>query len=458
MSVLVVLLPMPARAADSDAQGADMAAPGRRDVAWRWVLSEDGEQLTAQGEDPPALWPRADTLVAAVQPQALSWAHLDLPKVPAGRLRAALSGALEEGLLEEPEHLHFALSPQAKVGRRATVALLAKAPLMAALQAVEAAGRDIDRLVPLFEPGTSPRAHFQQADPAGAAAVHLVWADDSGVAVVPLEGDGARELAQAGAAQQSALKSAAQSAPQSVQQSVQQSAHHSSPPRPEQPAGPTVTWTCTPAAAVRAEAWAGRPVPVVPEWQPWLQAAGSGWELRQFDLTPGHRGLRLGREAWRQFWSAPWRPLRLGLAVAVVLNVLGLHTWAWQQQQAARAAQQAQVDLLKSTHPQVRVVLDAPLQMQRELDRLRHAAGQPGEADLEAALAAVATAWPAGQAPPQALRFERGRLTLSTPGLGGAQVASLNERLQPLGWSAAATGTALTLTRRDTPAGRSATP
>ena len=434
MSVLVVLLPMPARAADSDAPGADMAAPGRRDTAWRWALSEDGQQLTAQGEDPPALWPRADTLVAAVPPQALSWAHLDLPKVPAGRLRAALSGALEEGLLEEPEQLHFALSPQAKAGRRTTVALLAKAPLTAALQAAEAAGRNIDRLVPLFEPGAVPRAHFQQADQAGPATVHLVWADDNGVAVVPLEGDGARELAQAAWSQQSA------------------------PPGPEQPAGPTVTWTSTPAAAARAEAWAGRPVPVVPEWQPWLQAADSPWELRQFDLTPGHRGLRLGREAWRQFWSAPWRPLRLGLAAAVAVNVLGLHAWAWQQQQAARAAQQAQVDLLKSTHPQIRVVLDAPLQMQRELDRLRQAAGQPGEADLEAALAAAAAVWPAGQAPPQALRFERGRLTLSAPGLGGAPLASMNERLQPLGWSAAATGAALTLTRRDNPAGRRAAP
>jgi len=432
MSVLVVLMPMsmPARAADSDVPGVGAAAPGRREAPWRWALSDDGRLLTSQGEDPPALWPRADTLVALVPPQALSWASLDLPKVPAGRMRAALSGALEEGLLEEPEHLHFALPPQAKPGRRCTVALLARAPLTAALQAAQAAGRDIDRVVPLFEPGPAPRAHFQQAAHDGPAAAQLVWANEGGVAAVPLEGDGARELLQSALTQQDQ----------------------------DPQVGPALTWTCTPAAAARAEAWAGRPVPVVPEWQPGLEAAGSAWELRQFDLAPGHRGLRLGREAWRQFWSAPWRPLRLGLAAAVVVNVLGLHAWAWQQQQAVRAAQQAQVKLLQSTHLQIRVVLDAPLQMQRELDRLRQAAGQPGDADLEAALAAAAAAWPNGLAPPQALRYERGRLTLSTAGLGGPQVSSMNERLQPLGWSAEAAGGALTLTRRNLSAGRSAAP
>ena len=430
MSVLVVLMPMPARAADSDAQGVGTAVPGRRDTPWRWALSDDGRQLARQGEDPPALWPRADTLVALVPPQALSWASLDLPKVPAGRMRAALSGALEEGLLEEPEHLHFALPPQAKPGRRCTVALLARVPLTAALQAAQAAGRDIDRVVPLFEPGSTPRAHFQQAAHDGPAAAQLVWADEGGVAALPLEGDGARELLRP----------------------------LSTPQAPDPHAGPAITWTCTPAAAARAEAWSGRAVPVVPEWQPWLEAAGSAWELRQFDLAPGHRGLRLGREAWRQFWSAPWRPLRLGLAAAVVVNVLGLHAWAWQQQQAVRAAQQAQVSLLQSTHPQIRVVLDAPLQMQRELDRLRQAAGQPGEADLEAALAAAAAAWPASQAAPQALRYERGRLTLSAAGMDGTQVSSMNERLQPLGWSVAAAGGALSLTRRNVSAGRGGTP
>jgi general secretion pathway protein L len=433
MPVLVVLMPLPPSAAPGDALGRDAGAAGGRGLPWRWALSDDGREVTRQGEDPPALWPRCDTLVALVPPQALSWARLDLPKVPAGRMRAALAGALEDKLLEEPEHLHFALPPQARPGRPATIAMLAKAPLQAALQAVEAAGRDIDRVVPLWQPCQPPRGHFRRAEEDGTAGVQLVWADEDGVAALPLEGDGARQQALTG-----------QHPPGQAPLDTPQEA-------------PATIWTCSPAAAVRAEAWAGRPVPVVPDWQPGLQAAASTWEMRQFDLAPGHRGLRLGRELWRQFGSPAWRPARLGLAAAVVVNVLGLQVWAWQQQQAVRAAQQAQVALLKSAHPQVRVVLDAPLQMQRELERLRQAAGQPGEADLEAALSAAAAAWPAGLAPPQALRYERGRLTLSASGLGATQVAAMGEHLQPQGWTVAAAGGALTLTRRTgamTPGGR----
>ena len=44
------------------------------------------------------------------------------------------------------------------------------------------------------------------------------------------------------------------------------------------------------------------------------------------------------------------------------------------------------------THPQVRAVLDAPLQMARENDLLRASAGRPGDTDLEPLLQAAATA------------------------------------------------------------------
>jgi general secretion pathway protein L len=93
-------------------------------------------------------------------------------------------------------------------------------------------------------------------------------------------------------------------------------------------------------------------------------------------------------------------------------------------------------ELLRSAHPGVRAVLDAPLQMQRETDRLRAAAGQPGQADLEALLAAAAAAWPDGQGPVQTLRFEPGRLTLSAPGWAEPQVTQFRERLKSAGFSA----------------------
>ena len=449
MSTLLVLTPLQAPAADMQPRGPAVDGQARGEGPWKWALSEDGRHISSAGEAPPALWPRADQLVLVVPPQALAWAVIDLPKVPPARLRAALDGALEETLLEEPTALHYALPAQARPGRRTPVAVMQRSPLVQALQAVQAVGREVDRVVPAFSPketgtgtaahkaaGPASRApadtrasepsgactvHFQEAPGEGPEAIELVWADADGVAVLPLAGDGARAL---------------------LQQVTQDTVH----------------WSSTPAAASAAEAWAGRPLPVVHQAQPWLSAAGSGWELRQFDLAPRHRGLRWARDVWRQVAGPAWRPARLGLAALLALQVMGLQLWSWQQQQAVAAGQQAQVALLKATHPQVRVVLDAPLQMQREAERLRQAAGQPGEADLEAALSAAAAAWPAGLAPPQALRYERGELTLSVAGLSAAQGAELSARLQTLGWALESAGGRLTLTRRATPGRKSPTP
>jgi len=95
-------------------------------------------------------------------------------------------------------------------------------------------------------------------------------------------------------------------------------------------------------------------------------------------------------------------------------------------------------------------VLDAPVQMERETERLRTAAGRPGPADLEAALAQAAAAWPEGKPAVSALRFETGRLALTSTGWNEAEVAALRERLSAAGWSAGYADGAVTLTREAT--------
>jgi general secretion pathway protein L len=139
--------------------------------------------------------------------------------------------------------------------------------------------------------------------------------------------------------------------------------------------------------------------------------------------------------------------VRLGLAALVALQVVGLNAWAWQQEQALAQRRAELVTLLRTAHPQVRVVLDAPLQMQRETAALRAASGRVGEEDLESALAAAASAWPEGRGPATALQFAPGRLTLSVEGWREADVAALRARLRPSGWGVDAAGGRLTLTR-----------
>jgi len=128
--------------------------------------------------------------------------------------------------------------------------------------------------------------------------------------------------------------------------------------------------------------------------------------------------------------------VRLGLVAVVALQLIGLNLYAWQQRQAVTMRRAAMVDLLKATHPGVRAVLDAPLQMQAETERVRAAAGRPGDNDLEALLGAAAGAWPDGLGPAQMLRFESGRLTLAAAGWAEPQVAQFRDRLRGAGFAA----------------------
>ena len=145
--------------------------------------------------------------------------------------------------------------------------------------------------------------------------------------------------------------------------------------------------------------------------------------------------------------SPGWRPVRWGLVALVAAQVLGLNLWAWHQQRQIEGRRLAINELLRTTHPQVRAILDAPVQMQRETDALRSAAGRPGEADLEAALGAIAAVWPAGQPPLQNLRFENSRLSFAASGWPETQVAAMRAQLATSGWELSVTNGVLSLSR-----------
>jgi general secretion pathway protein L len=207
-----------------------------------------------------------------------------------------------------------------------------------------------------------------------------------------------------------------------------------------------VGFTATPAVAAPAERWLGTAVTVVTPAERSLAAARSLWNLRQFELAPRHRGVDALRDRWRSFMSPAWRPVRLGAVALVLLQLIGLNVWAFQQRFALSSKREAMVQLLKTAHPQVRAVLDAPVQMQRETEALRAAAGQAGDSDLEALLQAAASAWPQGQ-PVQNLKFEPGSLTLAVPNWGPEQIDQFRSTLEPSGWNIEAAEARITISR-----------
>ena len=397
--------------------GAHRAPPGLRLPAeWAFVLSSDGRVATQTGQAAAALLPKADHTVLVLAEADVSWHLIDIPRAPAARLRAALAGVMEEALLDDDDGtLHFALAADAAPGRRGWVGVTDGRRLAAALAALEGAGLTIERVVPAAAPlpvgssAVATRGHFHVGGDVEGATV----AEDEHPWLTLVHPDGVLCVRVAGGLARALL-----------------------PPELLADAQAEGQWSASPAAASAAERLLGRPVALLAEAQRTLEATRGSTNLRQFDLAARHRGTRALSDGARRFFSADWRAVRIGVAAFVLLQLVGLNAYAWQQRQALQSKRAAMTDLLKTAHPGVRAVLDAPLQMQRETDRLRAAAGRAGAADLEALLAAAAAAWPDGAGPTQTLRFEAGSLTLAAPGWAEPQVQQFRERIRAGGYGA----------------------
>jgi general secretion pathway protein L len=441
MSTLIVPLPLPsglsaASAAPGDspdvlADAASLAAPSQ---TYAYALTADGQTALQHGAAPLALLPQpsrpAGEVVALLPAQAMSWHRVQLPRgalsQPA-RLRAVLDGLLEDRLLDDPQSLHLALQPGAG---RATgpvwVAACDRAWLRAGLQALEAAGRPAARIVPEFAPPAEPGA-----DPAGAEASPesplvplqaigtpdaplLVAAGrrpvaDGAVAVLPLTAD-TLALLQTGA---------------------------------EADAGAPVL--AEPAVAAQVEALLGRPVVLQTAAQRWIDAARGDWDLAQFDLARSGRrraAKKAGTLAGELLRAPQWRPLRWGVALFAAVQLVGVNAQAWKERTALDAQQARIRSLLTTTFPSVPLVVDAPLQMEREVAALRQAAGAPSGRDLEVVLATIAAAAPAGRSA-QSIDFATDTLRLGGLDLTPEETAALAARLSPAGLQAANEGAQL---------------
>lgn len=399
MSVLVILLPPRPRG----------GAPAEAPAEYAYVFSADGATASRQGRSAAAALPRADS-VCAVMPEAdLSWHRVAVPKAPAARLRAALGAVLEDQLLDDDEDVHLALEPGLGSGQTGWVVVTRRDWLATLITSIEQAGVPLDRVLSLSWPGPTPSLHALPAADAEADPV-LVWSHADGVASLRMAGGLARQ-------QLATLDRAA----------LVCSAH--------------------PAAAAAAERWLEAPVQVLPDAERALQALRSPWNLRQFDLVPHHRGMLAVRDALRKVSGPDWRPVRLGLVALVLLQVVGLNVWAWQLDRSVVDKRRALTQLLQTAHPQVRAVLDAPLQMQKETEQLRAVAGKPGPTDLEPLMALAAAAWPPGQPPLQALRFEPGRLTVTAAGWAEPQRKAFADRVRAAGYGADFKGDLVVLSR-----------
>jgi len=414
MSTLVLQLPERQRLRAGVGEESGTAGARRREYAY--VTSDDGIEVDAQGHAAAALLPTRSVVIAVIQEPDVSWHRITLPKAPASRLRMALVGVIEEALLEDAESVHLAVAPLAVAGQPTWIAAVDKAWLEDELAALQKAGVFVDRVVPMAWPDDPPAGHFH-APSSGVGTVEgavITWASMEGVATVRLDGGLARSLV-------------------------------------PQPAPPQTRWTAAPMAAAAAERWLGAPVNVMPTEQRLLQAGRSLWNLRQFDLARRTRGARAIGDWARQAMSPAWRPVRIGLALLVALQIVGLNVWAWHQKSAVESRRAAIQALVKKTFPRVAdgdVQRDPAAVMLRETQSLRTLAGKAGDSDLEPMLQAAAAAWPGERPPVETVRFEGGKLSLAANGWSDAQIEQFRSVLRPAGVRVDASEGRLILTRR----------
>ncbi len=392
MRTLIVTLPPPGEAANE----------------YAYVLSPDGLQVGSAASAAAALLPlptgAGAEVVAVVPARALSWHQVDLPKgtsAASPRLRAVLEGLLEDRLLDEPGDLHFALQPQAKPGAPAWVAACDRAWLRTAVQALETAQRPVSRIVPELWPG-EPAALYVTGEPGRAT---MILADDSGVVIWPVAGE----------------------------------LHAGVPALPD-----TVAVVAEPAVAGVAEQALQRPVMLQQAPQRHLLAAQSPWDLAQFDLASSGRSRAFKKfsTGWAGLLRSPqWRAARWGLVALLLANLVGLNAWAWMERSALKSKREQIRTALTGTFPAVRVVVDAPVQMEREVAALRQATGAASGRDLESMLAALAAAAPPGLAP-TSIEFTGNELRLK--GAGAAPAAQqAGPSLQAFGYRTSSEGDTL---------------
>ena len=400
MSTLIICLPLAASGATT---------------GYDYALSPDGRSLGVHSSAPLALLPtpaRGGEVVAVVPVSMLSWHRVELPKgVGPGspRLRPILDGLLEDRLLDDAARLHLALAPGADADGGVWVAACDRQWLASHLHALEAAQRPVGRVVPEFAPSSGSMRVYALDEP-GVAQLVITGQEAGGVLRLPLSA------------------SASEMIPALPEGTPAEDAE--------------VMVLAEPGVAAVAEHTLHCKVSLLTRPQRWLDAARSPWDLAQFDLVSSSRTRTVKRLSGigRELLQSPgWRPARWGVAALLLANLVGLNAWAWREQSGLDATRATMRTLLTQAFPQVRVVVDAPLQMEREVAALRQATGAASERDLETMLAAAGMALPAGRVP-ASIEFAAGEVKLKGLQLSAQEASGLSLQLKNMGYGARVEG------------------
>lgn len=371
--------------------------------ACRWVLRDTAGGVLRRGEGPLASMPKATGVQVVVPASMVLLAQVKVPSRNRRKMLQLLPYMVEEKLMYDPDSIHVAAGPQLP-GGETLVVVIDKAWMKRVIGALQSAG---------FPPWRMWPEILMPAVPLGTWTV--VWKGREGfvrtgmAAGQSLDG-GSAEIPPLGlllAAKEAAAKGIA---PRKINLQIAEGS--------EQP---------------DLDGWSTRlgvKVEVAGAWD---------WSVAAYGMEKGVNLLQ-GEFAPARF-EPDWRlRLRIPMMLAGIIIALqlggSLADWLvlnYEKRQLDSDMQKA----FRLAFPEARVVVDAPLQMQRNLAELRHARGLSDPADF---LPALAKATPVLSQPEpssiQSMEYENGILKIDVQLRGSQTPEQMRNRFQAAGMKA----------------------
>jgi general secretion pathway protein L len=362
-----------------------------------WVLCDDKGALMQSGMATLANLPKGHECVAIIAADRVLSLAATLP--PGGRRRwqTVLPYVAEEYTLVDPEENHVVPGPAISEGRR-MLAVVDKAWLTRIVDAAHNAKLSLRRMVAeTFLPALA------------ADCWPLVW-------------DGSSGFVKTGAASGTALDIGDISTPPLALRLSLDAA-------PQVPKKIEIRFIHDIAAEQRnMPQWSDLQLPLI---------AGADWDWRRAAIPEDALNLLWGDFAPRakfQEWWPKLRPAAYLLLAVLAVEIIGSNIkWALLVNEKSQLTKNMQ-RTFRATFGDAVVLVNAPLQMQRNLAELRHAAGLPDAGDFLPLLNSASsslTALPAGSV--VAMHYEAGRLDIDIKLARKADFISLTQRMQNSG-------------------------
>jgi general secretion pathway protein L len=362
-----------------------------------WVLCDDAGIVMQSGHSALAALPKADESIAIISSSRLMCVKVTMPAQSRRRWESALPFIAEEFTLTDPEENHVVPGAIQNQAQR-SLFIVDKQWLQNISKVCQTAGINLRRAVPeILIPTLTPQTWV------------IVW-------------DGNTGFMRTGITSGIALDHGDLLHPP---MSLTLSLKASTPP----PNNIQVRFTSD-SSQHNLPQWSGLPVPL---------SLGKNWDWRTEPIPSDTLNLLWGALSPKtklHEWLPKLRPLALILFAAILIETVGTNIeWGLLNHQKNIVTQEMGRTFRK-TFGESSVVVNPPLQMQRNIAVLRHTAGLPDEADFLALLdqaSSTLSTLPSGSV--SAMHYESGRLDIDLKLHNEADVVKLRDRLSSKGLS-----------------------